>query len=42
MIDRTSTGQVPWTIVEAEDKRFARLKVLKTLVANLKRALDLR
>ncbi len=42
MIDRTSTGQVPWTLIEAEDKRFARLKVLKTLVARLKAALDLR
>jgi AMP-polyphosphate phosphotransferase len=30
MIERTSTRQAPWTLVEANDKNFARLKVLKT------------
>jgi polyphosphate:AMP phosphotransferase len=30
MVERTSTRQVPWTIVEANDKYAARLKVLAT------------
>lgn len=39
MIDRTSTHHAPWTIVEAEDKNFARIKVLKTLCERLEQAL---
>lgn len=35
MIDRTSTEIAPWTLVEANDKRFARLKVLKTVCKRL-------
>ncbi|MFO1118924.1 MAG: polyphosphate kinase, partial [Rhodospirillales bacterium] len=31
MVDRTSTVYAPWTLVEAEDKSFARVKVLRTL-----------
>jgi AMP-polyphosphate phosphotransferase len=31
MVDRTSTRLSPWTLVEANDKNFARVKVLKTL-----------
>ena len=31
MIDRTSTRYAPWALVEAEDKRWARVKVLETL-----------
>jgi len=31
MVDRTSTELAPWTLVEANDKYFARIKVLKTL-----------
>jgi polyphosphate:AMP phosphotransferase len=31
MIDRTSTSIAPWTLVEANDKRYARIKVLETL-----------
>ncbi|WP_448682306.1 polyphosphate:AMP phosphotransferase [Pseudomonas nicosulfuronedens] len=31
MVDRTSTEIAPWTLVEANDKRFARVKVLKTI-----------
>lgn len=40
MVDRTSTEAVPWTLVEAEDKYFARVKVLKTIVERLQRALE--
>jgi polyphosphate:AMP phosphotransferase len=39
MIDRTSTPYAPWTLVEAEDKRWARVKVLETLCERLEAAL---
>lgn len=32
MLLRTSTPSAPWTIVEAEDKRYARIKILRTVV----------
>ncbi|MFT3757467.1 polyphosphate:AMP phosphotransferase [Thauera sp.] len=31
MVDRTSTERAPWTLVEAENKYFARIKVLRTI-----------
>jgi polyphosphate kinase 2 (PPK2 family) len=31
MVERTSTRQAPWTLVEGNDKRFARVKVLATV-----------
>jgi polyphosphate kinase 2 (PPK2 family) len=31
MVERTSTRLAPWTIVEGNDKNFARLKVLRTI-----------
>ena len=40
MIDRTSTEIAPWTLVEANDKLHARIKVLKTLVERLEAALE--
>jgi polyphosphate:AMP phosphotransferase len=40
MVDRTSTELAPWTLVEAEDKNFARVKILKTIAKALERALD--
>ncbi len=40
MVDRTSTELAPWTLVEAEDKRYARVKILKTIVERIERALD--
>jgi polyphosphate:AMP phosphotransferase len=36
MVDRTSTEIAPWTLVEAEDKRYARIKVLTTINERLK------
>jgi polyphosphate:AMP phosphotransferase len=39
MIDRTSTEIAPWTLVEANNKYFARLKVLKTLCHAIEKAL---
>jgi polyphosphate kinase 2 (PPK2 family) len=35
MVDRTSTGLAPWTLVEANDKNFARVKVLRTVCERL-------
>ena len=37
MVDRTSTEIAPWTLIEAQDKLFARIKLLKTLVERLDR-----
>ena len=31
MVDRTSSEVAPWTLVEANDKRWARVKVLRTI-----------
>jgi polyphosphate:AMP phosphotransferase len=39
MIERTSTERAPWTLVEAEDKYFARVKILRTLCEVIERAL---
>ncbi|BAL23318.1 polyphosphate:AMP phosphotransferase [Azoarcus sp. KH32C] len=39
MVDRTSTENSPWTLVEAENKLFARIKVLRTICARLEGAL---
>jgi len=39
MFDRTSTSVAPWTLVEANDKSYARVKVLETVVARLRSAL---
>ena len=38
MVERTSTELAPWTLVEANDKYFARVKVLRTLVSALEAA----
>jgi len=35
MAERTSTEVAPWTIVEANDKYFARIKVLRTIVRRI-------
>jgi polyphosphate:AMP phosphotransferase len=39
MIERTSTRNAPWTLVEANDKDLARLKVLKTICDHLEKRL---
>ncbi|MCU0841458.1 MAG: polyphosphate:AMP phosphotransferase [Thiobacillaceae bacterium] len=39
MVDRTSTEIAPWTLVEAEDKNYARIKVLRTLCERIEAAL---
>jgi polyphosphate:AMP phosphotransferase len=40
MVDRTSTEIAPWTLVEANDKRWARVKVLRTLGDALEAAFE--
>ena len=39
MVDRTSTSLAPWTLVEANDKNFARIKIMKTLCQRIDAAL---
>ncbi len=39
MVDRTSTAMAPWTLVEANNKYHARIKVLKTMVAAIESGL---
>jgi len=39
MVDRTSTEIAPWTLVEANDKNYARIKILKTLCQSIERAM---
>jgi polyphosphate kinase 2 (PPK2 family) len=40
MVDRTSTAAAPWTLVEANNKYHARIKVLKTLCLALEQQLE--
>jgi polyphosphate kinase 2 (PPK2 family) len=40
MVERTSTGEAPWTLVEANDKNYARVKILRTLCERLEAALQ--
>ena len=42
MVDRTSTEISPWTLVEANDKRWARVKVLRTINDALETAFEKR
>ena len=39
MVDRTSTATTPWTLVEANNKYHARIKVLQTLCEAIENAL---
>ena len=40
MVERTSTAGAQWTLVEGNDKRFSRIKVLKTFCDRLEEALS--
>jgi polyphosphate kinase 2 (PPK2 family) len=40
MLLKTSTISAPWTVVEGDDKLYARIKILKTLVDRMSKALD--
>ena len=35
MVTRTSTNHAPWVLVEGNDKRFARVKVVQTLAKRI-------
>lgn len=37
MVDRTSTSYAPWTLVEANCKRYARVKVLETIINRIEK-----
>jgi polyphosphate kinase 2 (PPK2 family) len=39
MVDRTSTEIAPWTLVEADNKHFARIKILRTVCERLEAAM---
>jgi polyphosphate kinase 2 (PPK2 family) len=39
MLARTSSPDAPWNLVAGNDKRFARIQVLETVVDSLRRAL---
>jgi polyphosphate kinase 2 (PPK2 family) len=39
MVERTSTKIAPWTLVEGNDKNFARIKVVTTLADRLENRL---
>jgi len=40
MIERTSTSLAPWTLVEANDKYYGRLKVLRTVCDRVEKAIE--
>ncbi len=42
MVMRTSTPQAPWHLVPAEDKRYARVEILRIVCESLETALGLR
>jgi polyphosphate kinase 2 (PPK2 family) len=40
MIQQTSVQKSPWVLVENENKRYGRIKVLKTVCDALEKALE--
>ena len=40
MLQKTSTENAPWIIIESNDKMYARIKALKVLVKALEKACD--
>jgi polyphosphate kinase 2 (PPK2 family) len=39
MVERTSTDIAPWTLVEANNKYYARIKIMKTLCEAIEKVL---
>jgi polyphosphate kinase 2 (PPK2 family) len=37
MLRETDTAEAPWVLVEADDKRYARVKVVESVIAHLER-----
>jgi polyphosphate kinase 2 (PPK2 family) len=42
MLERTSTGSAPWTVVESTDRRFRIVKVMETVIGAMSQALKKR
>ncbi len=42
MLERTSTHQAPWNVVEAGDKRYRRMKIFQTIIESVVGALNSR
>ena len=40
MLSRTHTAFAPWTVVEANDKQYARIKVLRTVIDTIEKHLE--
>lgn len=40
MLKKTNTAYAPWTVVEADNKHFARVKVLETVIAAIEKQLS--
>ncbi|MBR2925939.1 MAG: hypothetical protein IKC28_13070 [Clostridia bacterium] len=40
MLQKTNTAYAPWTVVEADNKHYARIKVLNTVIAAIEKRLD--
>ena len=40
MLQKTSTENAPWHIVESNDKKYARIKVLRIVVDALEKSID--
>ena len=40
MLERTDTEFAPWTIIEATDRNYAAMKILKTITGRLERTLE--
>ena len=36
MLAKTSSAYAPWNVIEANDKKYARIKVLQTVIAAVK------
>ena len=39
MFERTDHAHAPWQLVEANDKRYARVKVVETVIAEVERGM---
>jgi len=40
MIHRTDSPSAPWTVVAGNNKKFARIQILKTICGSLKKAVE--
>ena len=40
MFERTSTDYAPWHLVEGDSKRYARVKVVETVVERIEAAME--